>query len=82
VPIAELDALISRNLATGMGDDGQAFEPACRELGGKVVEAGPGERRARPRALMDRMGPIAEISVHASGRSGQGQQKRGRVPPP
>ena len=40
VSIAELDALISRKIAAGM-DDGQAFERACRELGGKVVETGP-----------------------------------------
>ena len=40
VPIAALDALISRKIAAGM-DDGQAFERACKELGGKVVETGP-----------------------------------------
>jgi hypothetical protein len=40
VSIAELDALISRKIAAGM-DDWQAFERACRELGGKVVETGP-----------------------------------------
>ena len=40
VSIAELDALISRKIAAGM-DDGQAFERACRDLGGKVVETGP-----------------------------------------
>jgi len=40
VSIAALDALISRKIAAGM-DDGQAFERACRELGGKVVETGP-----------------------------------------
>ena len=27
-------------IAAGM-DDGQAFERACKELGGKVVETGP-----------------------------------------
>ena len=40
VSIAELDALISRKIAAGM-DDGQAFERACMQLGGKVVEMGP-----------------------------------------
>ena len=40
VSIAELDALISRKIAAGM-DDGQAFDRACKELGGKVVETGP-----------------------------------------
>ena len=40
VSVAELDALVSRKIAAGM-DDGLAFERACRELGGKVVETGP-----------------------------------------
>ena len=35
-----LNALISARIAAGM-DDWQAFSSACRELGGKVVEAGP-----------------------------------------
>jgi len=40
VPLPELDALVSSKIAAGM-DDGQAFERACKELGGKVVETGP-----------------------------------------
>lgn len=40
VPLAEFDALVSGKIAAGM-DDGQAFERACKELGGKVVETGP-----------------------------------------
>lgn len=37
---AQLDTLVQRHIASGM-DDWQAFERACGELGGKVVEAGP-----------------------------------------
>jgi len=40
VPLPELDALVSSKIAAGM-DDGQAFERACKQLGGKVVETGP-----------------------------------------
>lgn len=40
VPPQQLDALVQRRIAAGMGD-WQAFEESCRELGGKVVEAGP-----------------------------------------
>lgn len=40
LPQEQLNALVNRNLARGM-DDWQAFSAACRELGGKVVEAGP-----------------------------------------
>jgi hypothetical protein len=40
VPDGRLNALIETKLAKGM-DDWQAFSSACRELGGKVVEAGP-----------------------------------------
>lgn len=40
VPEAQLDALVQKRIATGM-NEWQAFEAACRELGGKVVEAGP-----------------------------------------
>jgi hypothetical protein len=40
VPEDRLNALISAKIAAGM-DDWQAFSSACRELGGKVVEAGP-----------------------------------------
>jgi hypothetical protein len=40
VPEQRLNALIQTKLAQGM-DDWQAFSRACRELGGKVVEAGP-----------------------------------------
>ena len=36
----KLDALVQRRIAAGM-DEWQAFQEACRELGGKVVEAGP-----------------------------------------
>jgi len=35
-----LDALVRRRIAAGI-DEWQAFEQSCRELGGKVVEAGP-----------------------------------------
>jgi hypothetical protein len=37
---ARLDALVQRRIAAGM-EEWQAFEQSCRELGGKVVEAGP-----------------------------------------
>ena len=40
VPQDQLDALITGKIARGL-DDWQAFSSACRELGGKVVEAGP-----------------------------------------
>lgn len=40
VPVVDLDARVQKRLATGM-TEWQAFEAACRELGGKVVEAGP-----------------------------------------
>jgi hypothetical protein len=37
---SRLDALVRRRIAAGI-DEWQAFEQSCRELGGKVVEAGP-----------------------------------------
>lgn len=40
VPPDRLDALVQKRIAAGM-DEWQAFQEACRELGGKVVEAGP-----------------------------------------
>ncbi|NDG74113.1 MAG: hypothetical protein EBX49_01995 [Synechococcaceae bacterium WB8_1B_136] len=40
VPAAQLNALVNQKIAQGM-DDWQAFSSACRDLGGKVVEAGP-----------------------------------------
>jgi hypothetical protein len=40
VPAEKLDALVQRRIAAGM-DEWKAFQEACRELGGKVVEAGP-----------------------------------------
>lgn len=40
VPAAELDALVQKKLASGLGE-WQAFRSACAELGGRVVEAGP-----------------------------------------
>ena len=40
VPEQRLNALITAKVAGGM-DDWQAFSSACRELGGRVVEAGP-----------------------------------------
>jgi hypothetical protein len=40
VPADQLDALVSQKIAQGM-DDWKAFSSACRDLGGKVVEAGP-----------------------------------------
>jgi len=40
VPAERLNDLITQKLAQGM-DDWQAFSAACRELGGRVVEAGP-----------------------------------------
>lgn len=40
VDTARLDGLVRRRIAAGM-DEWQAFEQSCRELGGKVVEAGP-----------------------------------------
>jgi hypothetical protein len=38
--VAQLDAEVGRRIAAGM-DEWKAFESACRDLGGKVVEAGP-----------------------------------------
>lgn len=35
-----LDRLVQRHIAAGL-EDGQAFLRACRELGGRVIEAGP-----------------------------------------
>jgi tetratricopeptide (TPR) repeat protein len=40
VPAERLNDLITQKLAQGM-DDWQAFSAACRELSGRVVEAGP-----------------------------------------
>lgn len=40
VPTEQLDAEVQRRIAQGM-DEWQAFQGACRALGGKVVEAGP-----------------------------------------
>lgn len=40
VPVEQLDAAVRRHIAQGM-DDFKAFQAACRELGGKVVESGP-----------------------------------------
>lgn len=40
VPAAELDALVQKKLAAGVGE-WQAFHQACSDLGGRVVEAGP-----------------------------------------
>jgi hypothetical protein len=40
VPMAQLEAAVQKHLAAGL-DEWQAFEKACRELGGKVEEAGP-----------------------------------------
>jgi hypothetical protein len=40
VPPERLNQLITEKMARGL-DDWQAFSAACRELGGKVVEAGP-----------------------------------------
>lgn len=36
----KLDALVQRRIAAGM-DEWQAFQAACKQLGGRVVEAGP-----------------------------------------
>ncbi len=36
----KLDGLVQRRIAAGM-DEWQAFQAACKELGGRVVEAGP-----------------------------------------
>ena len=41
VPAERLNDLISKKLAAG-ADDWQAFSSACKELGGRAVEAGPG----------------------------------------
>jgi hypothetical protein len=40
VPVAQLDAAVQRRIAAGM-NDWTAFEQACKELGGRIVEAGP-----------------------------------------
>jgi hypothetical protein len=40
VPLEQLGALVDEKMAAGL-DDWTAFEQACRELGGRVVEAGP-----------------------------------------
>lgn len=40
VPAADLDSQVQRRIAAGM-DEWQAFQEACRQLGGRVVEAGP-----------------------------------------
>jgi hypothetical protein len=40
VDSARLDALVRQRIAAGV-EEWQAFEQSCRELGGKVVEAGP-----------------------------------------
>lgn len=40
VPPDQLDAAVQRRIAAGT-DEWQAFEQACRELGGRIVEAGP-----------------------------------------
>ena len=40
VDTARLDGLVRRHIAAGM-EEWKAFEVSCRELGGKVVEAGP-----------------------------------------
>lgn len=40
VPVARLDAAVQRRIAAGL-DDWTAFEQACKELGGRIVEAGP-----------------------------------------
>lgn len=48
VPAVRLDALVQKRIAAGM-DEWKAFEAACRELGGQVVEAGPDSAcQARP----------------------------------
>ncbi|MEB3332320.1 MAG: hypothetical protein VKI83_07515 [Synechococcaceae cyanobacterium] len=40
VPAERLDALVRKRIAAGM-EEWKAFETSCRELGGRVVEAGP-----------------------------------------
>lgn len=40
VPAADLDRQVRRRIAAGM-NEWQAFQDACRQLGGRVVEAGP-----------------------------------------
>jgi hypothetical protein len=40
VPLDQLDAAVRKRISAGMGE-WQAFEQGCRELGGRVVEAGP-----------------------------------------
>lgn len=41
VPTAQLDALVRRHIEQGGMNEWTAFETACRQLGGRVVEAGP-----------------------------------------
>ena len=40
VSAAQLDQEVQRRIAGGM-EEWKAFEEACRQLGGRVVEAGP-----------------------------------------
>lgn len=40
VPVDDLDARVRKRIAAGQSE-WQAFEAACREMGGRVVEAGP-----------------------------------------
>ena len=40
VPVAQLDAEVSRRIAGGM-DEWKAFQAGCQAVGGKVMEAGP-----------------------------------------
>lgn len=40
VPASRLDAEVNRRIASGQ-NEWEAFEAACRQLGGRVVEAGP-----------------------------------------
>ncbi|MEB3199159.1 MAG: hypothetical protein VKK62_01370 [Synechococcaceae cyanobacterium] len=40
VPVKTLDAAVQRRIASGM-DEWKAFQEACRELGGRIVESGP-----------------------------------------
>ncbi|MFN5698961.1 MAG: hypothetical protein ACK486_18250 [Cyanobacteriota bacterium] len=47
VPVDQLDALVQRRIAAGV-NDWQAFQQACAELGGRVVEAGPESACQKP----------------------------------
>jgi hypothetical protein len=40
VPAAELDAAVRQRIAAGQ-NEWEAYQSACRQLGGRVVEAGP-----------------------------------------